>query len=51
LKAEDSYQLDLNAYLAWVRLRGLKALLIINPGNPTGQLFSLEEMGSFSAAC
>jgi len=30
-----------------VRRRGMKALLIINPGNPTGQLFSLEEMIEF----
>ena len=27
--------------------RGLKSLLIINPGNPTGQLFSLDEMIDF----
>ncbi len=47
LKPEENYQLDLNAYLAWARKRGLKALLIINPGNPTGQLFSLEEMSDF----
>ncbi len=30
-----------------MRKRGLKSLLIINPGNPTGQLFSLEEMIDF----
>jgi len=47
LKAEDNYQLDLNQYLAWVRARGLRSLLIINPGNPTGQLFSQEEMIEF----
>ncbi len=47
LKAEDKYQLDLNQYLAWVRARGLRSLLIINPGNPTGQLFSQEEMIEF----
>jgi histidinol-phosphate/aromatic aminotransferase/cobyric acid decarboxylase-like protein len=47
LKAEENYQLDLKAYLAWVRQRGLKALLIINPGNPTGQLFPFEEMVEF----
>lgn len=47
LKPEENYRLDLNAYLAWVRRRGLKALLIINPGNPTGQLFSLDEMKDF----
>ena len=30
-----------------MRKRGLKSLLVINPGNPTGQLFSLEEMIDF----
>ncbi len=47
LRQEDNYQLDLRAYHAWVRKRGLKALLVINPGNPTGQLFSLDEMIEF----
>jgi threonine-phosphate decarboxylase len=47
LKAEEKYKLDLSEYLTWVRRRGLKALLIINPGNPTGQLFSLDEMTEF----
>jgi threonine-phosphate decarboxylase len=47
LRAEENYQLDLKAYLAWVRKRGLKALLVINPGNPTGQLFSFDEMIEF----
>lgn len=47
LKPEENYQLNLPAYLTWARRRGLKALLIINPGNPTGQLFSLDEMCEF----
>lgn len=47
LKPEENYQLHLPRYLAWARRRGLKALLIINPGNPTGQLFSLDEMCDF----
>ncbi len=47
LRPEENYQLDLKAYLAWVRKRGLKALLVINPGNPTGQLFSFDEMIEF----
>jgi len=47
LKPEANYQLDLQSYLAWTRQRGLKALLVINPGNPTGQLFSLDEMIEF----
>jgi threonine-phosphate decarboxylase len=41
------YRLDLVDYLAWGRERGVKALLIINPGNPTGQLHSLDEMVDF----
>lgn len=47
LRPEENYQLDLPAYLAWVRQRGLKALLVINPGNPTGQLFSFDTMIEF----
>jgi threonine-phosphate decarboxylase len=47
LKPEENFKLNLADYLAWVHRRGLKALLIINPGNPTGQLFSLDEMVEF----
>ena len=47
LKPEDNYRLNLEDYIAWVRARGLKSLLIINPGNPTGQLFSLDAMFEF----
>jgi threonine-phosphate decarboxylase len=41
------YHLDLNEYLAWCRAQKLKALLVINPGNPTGQLFHRDEMIEF----
>jgi histidinol-phosphate/aromatic aminotransferase/cobyric acid decarboxylase-like protein len=47
LKPEEDYKLDLTDYLGWVHRRGMKSLLVINPGNPTGQLFSLEEMIDF----
>jgi threonine-phosphate decarboxylase len=47
LRPEENYKLDLKDYLAWVHQRGLKALLVINPGNPTGQLFPLDEMIEF----
>lgn len=47
LKPEENYRLNLEDYIAWVRSRGLKSLLIINPGNPTGQLFSLDAMFEF----
>jgi threonine-phosphate decarboxylase len=43
----DRYQLHLDEYLAWVNQRKLDCLLIINPGNPTGQFFPLEEMVEF----
>jgi threonine-phosphate decarboxylase len=47
LRPDENYKLNLMEYHAWVRQRSLKALLIINPGNPTGQLFSLDEMIDF----
>jgi histidinol-phosphate/aromatic aminotransferase/cobyric acid decarboxylase-like protein len=47
LDPEQRYELRLPEYLAWVRQRKLRALLVINPGNPTGQTFSLEEMVEF----
>jgi len=47
LNPDEGYTMHLPGYLEWARKRGLKSLLIINPGNPTGQLFSLEEMIEF----
>lgn len=47
LAAEDRYQLRLDDYLAWVNKRKLACLLVINPGNPTGQFIPLEEMVEF----
>jgi threonine-phosphate decarboxylase len=47
LSREQRYQLHLPEYLAWVRRHNLRALLVINPGNPTGQLIPLEEMVEF----
>jgi threonine-phosphate decarboxylase len=41
------YELRLMDYLDWVHERKLKAVLVINPGNPTGQFISLEEMMDF----
>jgi threonine-phosphate decarboxylase len=43
----DRYQLRLDHYLAWVHERKLECLLVINPGNPTGQFIPLEEMVAF----
>ena len=47
LDPEDRYQLRLDDYLAWVHKRKLACLLVINPGNPTGQFIPLEEMVEF----
>jgi threonine-phosphate decarboxylase len=47
LVPEQRYELRLPEYLAWVRSRNLRALLVINPGNPTGQVFSQQEMIEF----
>jgi histidinol-phosphate/aromatic aminotransferase/cobyric acid decarboxylase-like protein len=47
LDRDSEYRLDLHEYLAWGRERGVGALLVINPGNPTGQLHSLDEMLAF----
>jgi len=47
LDPEQHYQLRLGAYLDWVRARDLTSLLLINPGNPTGQLIPLDEMVAF----
>src|ERR1019366_9455419 len=47
LKDQRDAELDVADYLAWVHRRILRSLLVINPGNPTGQLFSLEEMIDF----
>src|SRR5580658_2296400 len=47
LDPDDRYQLRLDDYLAWVHKRKLESLLVINPGNPTGQFIPLEEMIEF----
>jgi histidinol-phosphate/aromatic aminotransferase/cobyric acid decarboxylase-like protein len=47
LDVERRYELRLDDYLAWLRKQDLRALLVINPGNPTGQLIPLDEMVEF----
>jgi threonine-phosphate decarboxylase len=47
LRQEQKFNLDLGEYLDWVRREDLKALLVINPGNPTGQLIPLDAMVEF----
>ena len=41
------FHLSLPEYVAWARLHGVRALLVINPGNPTGQVIPFEEMVDF----
>jgi threonine-phosphate decarboxylase len=47
LEAGRKYDLRLDRYLDWVRERNLTALVVINPGNPTGQLIPLDGMVEF----
>ena len=47
LPPEDDYRLDLDAYLAWLGSADVRAALIINPGNPTGQLIGTTELEGF----
>ena len=47
LDPQRHFELRLDDYVSWVRKRNLRALLVINPGNPTGQLFPLDEMIEF----
>jgi threonine-phosphate decarboxylase len=47
LDPDDRYQLRLDDYLTWVHKRKLESLLVINPGNPTGQFIPLDEMVEF----
>ena len=50
LAAETGYSLDLDAYRAWLDETDAAVALIINPGNPTGQVFSRGEMERFLRA-
>ena len=47
LSEDKHYHLDLNEYAAWLISENISSALIINPGNPTGQLFSITEMIGF----
>jgi histidinol-phosphate/aromatic aminotransferase/cobyric acid decarboxylase-like protein len=50
LEPENDYALDPEHYLRWIHSRRLRAALVINPGNPTGQLLSLDAMRAFLRA-
>jgi threonine-phosphate decarboxylase len=43
----QNYELRVNDYLDWSRQRALRSILVINPGNPTGQFIPLDEMIEF----
>jgi len=47
LPVVDDYQLNLSDYATWIDQHNITSALIINPGNPTGQLLSLEQMMAF----
>ncbi len=47
LLPENDYQLNLADYAAWIKKNNISAALIINPGNPTGQLLPLKEIMEF----
>ncbi|HUA01824.1 MAG TPA: histidinol-phosphate transaminase [Candidatus Aquilonibacter sp.] len=47
LDPERGYELRLDDYLAWVHERNLECLVVINPGNPTGQFIPRDEMTDF----
>lgn len=47
LPADKQYQLDLEEYADWLVDEEISSALIINPGNPTGQLLSVENITGF----
>jgi len=44
LPQNKQYALDLTEYSEWINSHNISSALIINPGNPTGQLVPLSEM-------
>lgn len=47
LPADQNYDLDLDAFAKWIDEQEITSALIINPGNPTGQLISLDALTAF----
>ena len=47
LDPEQGYELRVNDYLDWAEQRAVRSLLVINPGNPTGQFIPREAMIEF----
>jgi len=51
LPKNEDYKLCVDDYVHFIRQHQAQAALIINPGNPTGQLLPLSEMLRFAEAC
>ena len=51
LDPERRFMLNVHDFHDWVHRRNLRSLLIINPGNPTGQFIPLDEMIDFLREC
>lgn len=47
LPPEDNYTLNLEDFADWIISQSVQAALIINPGNPTGQIHTLNEIIEF----
>jgi len=47
LPPDNNYSLNLEDFGSWIDERKITSALIINPGNPTGELKSLDEMKTF----
>ncbi len=47
LPADNNYKLNLDKYASWINENNITSALIINPGNPTGELIDIERMISF----
>ncbi len=47
LDPKKNYQLDLGEFASWINENKISAALIINPGNPTGQLMQVNELKWF----
>ncbi|MFW5851845.1 MAG: pyridoxal phosphate-dependent aminotransferase [Bacteroidota bacterium] len=47
LPPEKKYALDLDVYAEWITQHAIRSALIINPGNPTGQLIDRDKIIAF----
>lgn len=47
LNAQNGYRIDLNEYARWAYQKNVDSVVLINPGNPTGQLIGIDDLRSF----